>query len=456
MYRRLGTHGHDQNIGSSSNSNSFKMSLNNFIQLFKQFKILIFSTLSVFLFCTLFLNSPYNSQLDALGILNPNIGNLNNDNNSTSSNFFSYYKDSPPKLNLKNLNSIENRLKYYFPFDNSDSEIENNIWQFWKDRADDEKFPSKCFEHMERWRVANLEYNHNLITLDEAEQQLSGFFSYEMPEILEAYNSLPDIRLKYDFLKYLVIFTNGGIYADIDTLDAKPLKFWYKSTLKPSNLMVGIDVDYNDVNWDILYNRRLSFSTKIFKSKSHHPFFAKLIARIVYTCFNSKDEIKSINWNQAYQNVDSNNEPLIQFTSASIFTDTLFDYFNELNDPVVHRVARTEKDLIPEQIFGPETNQVFSYKLFTLSAGPTQVDDIVVMPQITFKGPITGIHKGSNNFESYESEYDDENEHDDYYYARPLHFLSWDSLVQTQKDQQVLVENTNPNSNSNNNNNNNN
>lgn len=430
MYRRLGSRDPEHGeIGGSSDP--LKSTLRNFLQFFKTFKILIISALSVFFFCSLFLNNSISTQLDALNLLNSN----SNSNNST--NFLFYSKESPPKLNIKNLKSIEKRLNYYFPFDKV-NEIENNIWQIWKYRSDDPKFPTKCFEHMERWRVANLEYNHNLITLDEAERQVFDFFSYDMPEIVKAYKTLPDIRLKYDFLKYLIIFINGGVYADIDTLDAKPLKFWYKSTLKPSRLMVGIDIDYNDVNWDILYNRRLTFSTKIFKSKSHHPFLAKLIARIVFTCFNSSDEIKSIDWNQVYQNVDSNDEPLIQFTSASIFTDTLFDYFNDLNNPVVHRVARTEKDLIPEQIFGPETHRVFSYKLFTLSRGPTQVDDIVVMPPITFKGPSSGYHKGALNFESYESEYDDENEKDDYYYARPLHFLSWDSLVQNEKHQQIL------------------
>ncbi|KAG0678942.1 membrane-bound alpha-1,6- mannosyltransferase Initiation-specific [Pichia californica] len=422
MYRRLGSR-EQSSIGGPTDT--FKLSIKGSLLLINQFKILLIASLSVFLFCSLFLNNSVSTQLEALRL-------LDNSSNSTTWNFYS--KESPPSLNIKSLTSIEKRLRYYFPFDNN-NDIENNIWQLWNYRADDSKFPSKCFTHMERWRVANLEYNHNLITLDEAQIQFFDSFSYDMPEIVNAYNLLPDTRLKYDFLKYLIVFINGGIYADIDTLDAKPLKFWYESTLKPSKMMVGIDVDYNDVNWDILYNRRLTFSTKIFKSKSHHPFLAKLIARIVYTIYNSIDEINSIDWNQAYQNVDSNDEPLIQFTSASIFTDTLFDYFNQLNNPVVHRVARTDKDLIPEQIFGPETNKVFSYKLFTLSRGPTQVDDIVIMPQITFKGPTSGYHRGALNFQSYDTEYDDENEKDDYYYARPLHFLSWDSLVEHKKVQ---------------------
>lgn len=429
MYRRLGTHA-EPSIGSSGSAlGVMKNTLRKVFLQIKTFRLAIITTLIVFTFCSIFINKPtLQFQLEAL--TNHPLyytSSLKSENNSTDSFFSRLYKESPPRLNTKNFKTIENRLKYFFPFD-EDQVVENNIWQLWKYRADNEKFPKKCFQHMERWRVGNSEYNHNLITFDEAEQQIFNHFHYDMPEVIEAYMKLPDIRLKFDFLKYLVIFTSGGIYADIDTLDAKPLRFWYQSTLKPNKIMVGINVDYNDINWDILYNRRLTFSTKIFKAKSHHPFLAKLIARITYTSLNYQEEIQNIDWDKAFQNVDSNDEPLIQFTGESIFTDTLFDYFNELNNPIVHRVARTDKDLIPEEIFGPETTQIFSYKLFTLAKGPTQVDDIVIMPQITFNGPKTGFHKGDNNAESYESEYQD-NQEDGFYYARSLHFLNWDSLI---------------------------
>lgn len=425
MYRRLGSR--SSGLEDTSMMGLLKQSAKQVINQVKTFRILIISSIVAFTIFSFCITSPsVYAQLDALN--NHPLyyaSSLRNNNNNTDF----VYRESAPKLNTKSVKSIENRLKYFFPFD-GETEIENNIWQLWKYRADSEYFPDRCFQHMERWRVGNSEFNHNLITFDEAEQQILYHFSYDVPEIIDAYMSLPDIRLKFDFLKYLTIFVSGGVYADIDSLNAKPLKYWYKSNLKEAKMMVGLNVDYNDVNWDILYNRRLTFSTKIFMAKSHHPFLAKLISRIVHTCFNSKAEIKSIEWEKSYQNVDSNDEPLIQFTSESIFTDTLFSYFNELDNPIVHRVARTEKDLIPEKIFGPETTEIFSYKLFTLAKGPTQVDDVVVMPQISFKGPLTGFHKGDLNVENYEDEYND-NQDDSLYYGRSLHFLNWDSLIQT-------------------------
>ena len=422
MYRRLGSH--PSSVDSASGiSGLLKSSVSVILLNIKQLKLILLTALIAFgIFSFTLPGSSISAKLDALN--HHPLYYAATSNNSTDP---MYIRESPPKMNKKSFKSIHNRLKFFFPYD-GEQEVENNIWQLWKYRADNPNFPEECFKHMERWRLVNSEYNHNVITIDEAEQQVFNIFSYEMTEVIEAYNILPDIRLKFEFLKYLLIYTSGGVYADIDTLDATPVKFWHHSSLKQNRVMVGVDVDYNDVNWDILYNRRLSFSTKIFQAKSHHPFFTKLIARIVYTILNHKEDILSIDWNEAFKNVDSNNEPLTQLLSESIFTDTLFEYLNGLDNPIVHRVARTEKDLIPTEIFGPETDQVFSYKLFTLSKGPTQIDDILVMPQITFRGPSSGQHKGQINKNSYENEYNDEKP-EDYYYARPLHFLSWDSLL---------------------------
>lgn len=338
------------------------------------------------------------------------------------------FTDKPPSANIRDMYTIESRLRYYFPY-NPNENIENNIWQLWKYKSDDNKFPSQCLSHVQRWRTINDDCNHNLITFQDAEWQLEYYFGFDMPEVVEAYKALPDDRLKYEFLKYAVIYLNGGVYADVDTLNAKPIRFWHESNLKPSRLTVGINIDYNDANWDILYNRRITFSNRIFRAKSHHPFLAHLISRLTFMTLNQIDEIKRIDWDVEYQSIDSNEEPLIQFTGESIFTDTLFDYFNKLNDPVVHRVARTDKDLVPEKIFGPETNDLFSYKLFTLSRGPTQIDDVIVMPQMAFRGPNKGFRKGAMNTDSYESEYDNENKDNGMYYARPLHFFSWDAVV---------------------------
>ncbi|ODV83194.1 glycosyltransferase family 32 protein [[Candida] arabinofermentans NRRL YB-2248] len=345
----------------------------------------------------------------------------------------------PPSMNVRDMYTIESRLHHFFPYD-SKADIENNIWQLWVYRSDDKRFPSKCFPHIERWRIVNDNYNHNLISTSEAEILVKDYFSSEVPEVAEALAKMPDNRLKFEFLKYLVIYISGGLYSDIDTICTKPLKYWHESQLIPTRLFLGISIDYNDENWKLLYNRRLLISNKLFRAKSHHPFLAKLIARITYMTLNQLSVIESIDWNRAFQNLDSNGEPLIQFTGESIFTDTLFEYLNSLEDPVIYRVARSDRDILPQKIVGPEVprSEKINYRLFTQTVGPTQVDDVVVMPEVTFRGsselemhddPSNMLNNDGTKKNGLEVEYDDENQRKGYarfYYARPLNLLTWD------------------------------
>ncbi|GME71324.1 unnamed protein product [Ambrosiozyma monospora] len=282
---------------------------------------------------------------------------------------------------------------------------------------EDESFPEACKEHVERWRQVNDNYNHQLLTLQEAEDNVVEFLKPNVPEVVEALRSLPNDRLKYEFLKYLIVYINGGVYASIDTTDIKPLKFWYTSRLIPDRLMVGVSTDYNDGEWEKLYNRRLSFSTSLFKAKSHHPFLAKLIARITFIIFTQKETIQNTNWDDSFGNVDANGEPLVSFTGANIFTDTLFEYLNNIDNAVYVKVAKPVRE---QRIHGPEVpeNQRFSYKTFTGAIAPTQVDDVLIMPLITFSG-YENARKDT---------YDDDDSrtgYDKYYYGRSLSLTEW-------------------------------
>ncbi|KAG7838743.1 hypothetical protein KL942_002147 [Ogataea angusta] len=409
MYKKLDS----MSIG-ANNSSSLGSAL---AKLWNNYKYLAISTLSVFLILNLLVsNSGSNPSFSLSQSYTQDVGSATH--NATT------IVSKPPRKNVKDMYTIEARLIANFPY-NANENIEEQIWQLWNVRADDKNFPEECKPHIERWRTVNDNYNHNLITLSDAEDTVVDYLRPSVPEVVDALRFLPHDRLKYEFLKYLLVYIKGGLYADIDTTDIKPLKFWYDSKVIGARLMVGISADYNDQNWEKLYNRRLSFSNSIFRAKSHHPFLAKLIARITYICFTQQELVKSTNWDEVFDNVDANGEPLIQFTGPSIFTDTLFEYMNELNDAVFIRVAKNERDKDLKPIVGPKVpeNQRFSYRSFSGAIAPTQVDDIIVMPHITFNGPENAQR----------DEYDDNDEkqgYEKYYYARSLSLTNWSNRKQ--------------------------
>lgn len=332
----------------------------------------------------------------------------------------------PLSKDVFHMSTILDRLLYYFPYI-EEEEVETNIYQIWRVPEDTVEFPTSCNELINRWRDANPEYFHTVLSIEEAESLVVDILRPTVPEIVDALRLMPYDRLKFDFLKYLVIYLNGGVYADIDTINVKPVKFWASFQMVPSKLWLGVDADYNGPDWESNYYRRLTFTNNIIRSKAHHPLLARLIARIAFIMFTQKDIITAIDWEKEYSVTDSSGAPMIQFTGTSILTDTAFEYLNQLENAPYFTSLRNknygkEKDniVLLKKTFGPDVdpNQRFSYKKFTLLSGPVQVADITILPKVSFTG-----------YDSAQVDaFDDENKkigYDQFFYGRSKDLTEW-------------------------------
>ena len=335
------------------------------------------------------------------------------------------------KLKSKDIYSLSttlDRLLYNFPY-NNEEEVEQNIYQMWKtgglDPEAEGSIPKECITLVQRWKDANPDHEHNLLSIVDAEDAVADLLRPTVPEVVDALRMLPHPRLKFEFLKYLLLYLHGGVYADIDTINVKPVKHWYKLSMLSTKVWLGIDSDMNDPTWAEHYVRRLSFNNNIMRSKAHHPLFARLIARITFIIFTQKSLIESIDWIAEYNNVDASGAPLVQFTGTSILTDTAFEYMNNVENYAFFTNLKNknygkENAVLTKQTFGPEVDesQRFSYKKFTLLSSPVQVCDIGILPKISFTG-----------HDSAEVDYfDDENEkrgYEKFYYGRSKDLTEW-------------------------------
>lgn len=326
---------------------------------------------------------------------------------------------SLPRKNIYSLTAIENRLAFNFPYRPNDP-VENNIFQLWESK---DLIP-EVEDLMVRWRDANEDHNYVFLTIQEAEDLVVDFLRPTVPEIVDALRFLPHDRLKYEYLKFIITYLQGGVYADIDTIDIKPVRHWWTNPMLKTKFWVGIDADYNDPKWFEHYLRRMTFNTNIFRAKAYHPLLRRVIARIAFITFTQKNKINSINWDEQFQQVDANGNPLIQFTGQLLFTDAVFEYMNELEDQPYFTSLDSGKTIgdkvLASKIFGPhvDPSQKFSYKKFTQSYQPVQVYDLCILPQVSFNG-----------FESaLRDVYDDDNTKkglDKSYYARGKSLTLW-------------------------------
>lgn len=332
----------------------------------------------------------------------------------------------PKSKDIYSYSTILDRLLYYFPY-NPDHEVENNLYQLWKFSKTDlpEQFPEDCESLVDRWREANTDHVYNLLSLEEAEDLVVDLLRPSVPEVIDALRLMPHPRLKFELLKLLLVYLNGGVYADIDTINIKPIKYWFKSAMVPTRLWLGIDADYNNPNWKDHYSRRLTFTNNIIRSKAYHPLLARVIARITFILFSQRSVVESINWETEFQDLDASGAPLIQFTGTSILTDTAFEYMNQLENPpyltnLKNKNYGKENLVLQKATFGPEVDpeQRFSYKKFTILSSPVQVSDIAILPKVSFTG-----------YDSAQIDaFDDDNEkkgYDKFYYGRSKDLTEW-------------------------------
>lgn len=332
----------------------------------------------------------------------------------------------PKAKDIYSLSTTLDRLLYHFPY-NMHEKVETNIYQMWKTLNTDTEhnnYPAECNELIQRWRDANTDHEHYLLSLQDAEDQVADSMRPLVPEVIDALRLLPHDRLKFEFLKYLLVYLYGGVYADIDTTNVKPIKHWYNLKTVETKVWLGVNSDSNSPDWMDHFSRRLTFGNNIFRSKAYHPLLARLIARITFIIFTQKELIKSIDWEAEFKNTDASGSALIQFTGAYVLTDTAFEYMNHLKNYAfftsLKNSANQDNIQLAKQVFGPQVDpaQKFSYKTFTMLSSPAQVYDVAVLPKISF----TGYDSAQIDF------YDDNDEkkgYEKFYYGRSKDLTEW-------------------------------
>ena len=103
-----------------------------------------------------------------------------------------------------------------------------------------------------------------------------------MPEVVKAYELMPEIVLRMDFFRYLILFAKGGVYADIDTYPLQPVPNWIPENVSPLELgmIISVETDSNLNNWRQELARRLRFGQFIMQAKPGHPILREIISRI--------------------------------------------------------------------------------------------------------------------------------------------------------------------------------
>lgn len=260
--------------------------------------------------------------------------------------------------------SLREKLVYMVPYD-PNIKFPAYIWQSWKHGLNDEHFDAQYKEGQAQWAFKNPGFVHEMFNDDTSYATIMHLYSY-LPEVVEAYRTLPEVILKMDFFRYLILFARGGVYADVDTFPLQPIPNWIPENVSPTELgmIIAVGSDSNSANWRQEATRRLEFGQFVVQCKPGHPILREIIAQITETTLRKKH---ALNEGENMGLGGSSNQKMLaisQWTGLGLWTDVVLTYLN---------------DYVKSSIF-----QSVSWKDFHELEMPKLVSDILVLPMKSF------------------------------------------------------------------------
>lgn len=256
---------------------------------------------------------------------------------------------------------LRERLEYYFPYD-MEGRFPMSIWQTWKVGPSSGAFGENLRPLEASWTEKHRSFVHEVIS-DFAAEHLIRYLFASVPEVVEAYDALPLPVLKADFFRYLILLARGGIYTDIDTQALKSAAEWLPEHFDTSTigLVVGIEADPDREDWAKWYSRRIQFCQWTIQAKAGHPVLQDIVTRITKKALQLKAH------GQLKIGRVPTNISIVEFTGPAVWTDTIFDYFN--NHDYFEFDSDSQK-IEPKDFFGIDKHK--------------KLGDVVVLPITSF------------------------------------------------------------------------
>ena len=252
---------------------------------------------------------------------------------------------------------LREQLKYLFPYD-LESKFPAYIWQTWRYTPADGNFAEYLRPYEASWSEKHPGFIHEVVSDEQADHLLKYLYA-PVPDVYEAYDSLPVPVLKADFFRYLILLARGGIYTDIDTTALKSSLEWLPEDFQRDSvgLIVGIEADADRPDWHQWYSRRVQFCQWTLQAKPGHPVLVEVVAKITEEALRMKKQ-KTLKEGKM-------DKSIVEFTGPAVWTDSIMNYFNNPNF----------FDLRGRNITAVDFTNIKEHK---------QVGDVVVLPITSF------------------------------------------------------------------------
>lgn len=207
------------------------------------------------------------------------------------------------------------------------NEFPRKIWQTWK--VNPLKFEERDLNTARSWLSKNPDYRYEVLTDDNDMRYVEWHFGrdgFNRPDIVDFYRDVKAAIVKADLLRYLVMYAEGGLYADIDVEALKPLSKFIPERYSAMDIDMVIGIEIDEPDWrdhPILGPKSRSFCQWTFMCKPQLPVMMKLIEHIM-TWLNGVAREQKVPLAEVKLDFDQ----IISGTGPSAFTEAIINDMN--------------------------------------------------------------------------------------------------------------------------------
>ncbi|KAL5115270.1 hypothetical protein ACEQ8H_006862 [Pleosporales sp. CAS-2024a] len=175
-------------------------------------------------------------------------------------------------------------LRYQQPVQISTTSIPKKIWQTWK--VGPLGFEQRDSDSAKTWPAKNPSYRYEVLTDDNAIEYLNFHYgpdALNRQDLIDLYSELNITIIKADLLRYLVMYAEGGVYADIDVEALRPVHRFIPERYNEADvdMIIGVEIDEPAfVDHPVLGSKCMSFCQWTFAAKPRLPVMMRLIENI--------------------------------------------------------------------------------------------------------------------------------------------------------------------------------
>ena len=153
-----------------------------------------------------------------------------------------------------------------------------NIWQTSKFPA--EYVSSENEKFMRTWTDLNPGYQHKLLTDELIAGYVRDHFHASNPDIEETFFRAKDSVLQLNLIKYMVLWSEGGVYSDLDVACVQPLSQWVPPQfIDQAGIVLGVQIEQK-AGLDGIAKDSFQLADWTIMSKPNQPFLWFLYQRL--------------------------------------------------------------------------------------------------------------------------------------------------------------------------------